>query len=159
MLGKKKKQTQTMFIQIISIGEQCLEAPLSCLALAGRKNKWKHSFKNTALFTGDHKWSKAGRCSRLLTGWLSQLIVSDIKCPTHWYTQPAKPQAASIEESKHYKGTKHPVLMRSIAMSLGTSFNMNCFLYPLWYYLSKQFCYLKIKVHSRIRDDNAKWLL
>lgn len=36
MLGDKKN---TVLLQIISIGEQCLEAPLSCLALAGRKNK------------------------------------------------------------------------------------------------------------------------
>lgn len=35
MLGKKN----TMLIQIIPTGEQCWEAPLSCLALAGRKNK------------------------------------------------------------------------------------------------------------------------
>lgn len=60
----------------------------------------------------------------------------------HIDTHPAKTQAASFEESKLYKGTKHAFLTQCIVMSLGASFIVNWFSYPLWCCVSKQVCYL-----------------
>lgn len=64
------------------------------------------------------------------------------KCPTHQCVQPAKLQAASSQDSKLYKGKKHPVLTQHVVMKLCISFNRNCFPHSLCYYLSKQAFYL-----------------
>lgn len=63
------------------------------------------------------------------------------KCSTHWYTDPAKTLDASFEELKLYRGTKHTLLTQCIVMSLGASFILNCFSYPMCC-VSKQVGYL-----------------
>lgn len=137
------REKNTMLIQFISIRRQCWKAPLSCLALAGRKKK----NENTALRTELYLLMpiNGAEMEGVQDCWLADChnwLFFTSKCSTHWYTHPAKTQAASFEESKLYRGTKHALVAQCRVMSLGASLILNCFSYPFCCCVSKQVCYL-----------------